>query len=132
DDGGTEDGVDSLTVGGRRGAGVAATAEVAQEPRARLHGRIPQLLAILRAETDDVLLAEFLARAAFRPIRDGDEHAIAPDDGAGLIVIAIDLFGREERRLPQDVLLGFGVPGEGEVFLVGEAHTRGAAPTGPV
>src|SRR5205823_9109542 len=92
----------------------------------------PDLGAVLGAEAEDVVFGKVLVGGPFRPMGRGDEDVRAPDDRAGLVLIAFDLVGREERRLPEDVLLRLAAPGEGEVFLVAEPVACGAAPGGPV
>src|SRR3954452_10661863 len=70
------------------------------------------------------------------PVADGDEHAAAAHDRAGLVLIdaafRVALPLEWKLDLPADVLAGLGVPGERELVVVGVPEAGRAAPVRPV
>src|SRR5262249_38047368 len=111
DDGGAEHGVDALAItsGSRRGI---AAAQIGELPRPGGALRVPKARAVLRREADHLVLRILLLRNARWPVGESHEDALAPDDGAGLILIAASDVGLLiKRHLPDDVRLIFAAPG---------------------
>ena len=120
-DGGAEQDVHVIGVAGRRRTGVAA-AQVGQLPRAGRDDDVPLFRTGLRVEAADVVLGKLFPGNAFRPIGNGDEDALAPDDGAGLVLVAADLVGRKQGHFPEDVFEVLAAPCQRQIFFVALAH----------
>src|SRR5262249_40414478 len=120
-----EQDVHALPVGGRRRRAVAA-AQVAQQPRARLDLHVPELLAVGDGvAADAVLRILLLDRLAARPVDGRYEHAVPPDDRAGLTLPF-------QRHLPEDVLAGLAVPAARQILFVAQRQPARTAEARPV
>src|SRR5262249_54029390 len=105
----------------------------AQQPRARRHQSVPELLAVGNLVAGYVVLRRFLLRRTFGPVNHDEEDAILPDDGARLVVIQFAFtIGAGQRHFPENVLVALAAPGDGQVLFVGDALAGPPAPAGPV